>query len=61
MKQQIKEHKRYASKLIDHEKLLYTHADIIIPINIFRIQGNNSTVCGYFRIGFIDCNFDWLY
>ena len=24
---------------------MYTHADIIIPINIFRIQGNNSTVC----------------
>ena len=26
----------------------------IINTNIFRIQGYNSTMCGYFCIGFID-------
>ena len=25
-----------------------------IKANIFRIQANNSIMCGYFRIGFID-------
>ena len=25
-----------------------------IKANIFRVQANNSIVCGYFRIGFID-------
>ena len=37
-----------------------------IKTNIFRIQTNNSIMCGYFCIGFIDfffCmkNFNWLY
>ena len=25
-----------------------------IKANIFRVQANNSVMCGYFRIGFID-------
>ena len=25
-----------------------------IKTNIFRVQANNSVMCGYFRIGFID-------
>ena len=36
-----------------------------IKTNIFRIQTNNSIMCGYCCIGFIDffCmkNFNWLY
>ena len=30
-----------------------------IKPNIFRIQENNSVMCGYFCIGFIEI--DWLY
>ena len=37
-----------------------------IKTNIFRMQSNNSTMCGYFCIGFIDFMFadtkiDWFY
>ena len=32
-------------KLIEHEN---------IKTNIFRVQSNNSLICGYFWIGFID-------
>ena len=28
-----------------------------IQVNIFRIQANNSVMCGYFCIGFIDFTF----
>ena len=28
-----------------------------IKANIFRVQANNSVMCGYFRIGFIDFMF----
>ena len=28
-----------------------------IQVNIFRIQANNSAMCGYFCIGFIDFTF----
>ena len=27
---------------------------IVLVLNIFRVQANNSLICGYFGIGFID-------
>ena len=37
-----------------HEEILKSIRNKNIIANIFRVQANNSVMCGYFCIGFID-------
>ena len=54
----------------NNDEVFYFHSFVNVPkeikkfignknikVNIFKVQSNNSIMCGYFRIGFIDFMF----